>query len=149
MAHFFYNGFMEKISVRWMMEEDLPEVRDMRAECGILGEIDEIVRNPDFICKVADISGVAVGFVAYKNSRKRVRVSEVAVHPGLRGMKVGAFILGSLVSADDSGSKVVEAMVSEENLKAQMLFKEAGFRAADILKRPSGTLYRFERSGED
>lgn len=131
------------------MEEDLYEVRDMRVGCGISGEIDEIVENPDFICKVAEISGMVVGFVAYKNSKKSIRIREVAVHPEFRGVGVEAFMLGSAVSSDDSGEKVVEAMVPEGNLKAQMLFRDSGFRATGILKRSSGIMYRFERSGED
>jgi N-acetylglutamate synthase-like GNAT family acetyltransferase len=132
---------------RWMMEEDLPEVRRMRKDCGLRGDIEDLVESPDFICKVADISGSAVGFIAYKNSRDRVRIKEVATSPDLADSRVGDFIMESVVGSCDSGRKFVEVMVSENDLRSQKFFRDAGFRAAEIVAESFGTFYRFERPG--
>lgn len=136
----------KKIS-RWMIEEDLPEVRQMRKDCGLSGNIEDLVENPDFICKVADISGFAVGFIAYNNSRDRVRIKEVATSSDLADSRVGDFIMESVVVSCDSGRKLVEVMVSEDDLRSQKFFRDVGFVAAEIVPESFGTFYRFERPG--
>lgn len=124
----------------------MPEVREMRA--GMSGDIEQMVEDPEYICKVAEVSGVAVGFLAYKNRRKKIRVSEVVVRPEFGGLGIEKTMLDSLLSHDDSDEKTIEALVPEENLKVQMRFKTAGFRAVGILRGSSGTLYKFERRVE-
>lgn len=134
------------MDVRWMYECDLECVCEIREESGLNGDIMDFLSDPDFICKVAECQGEVVGFVAYKNGRKRVMIKEMVVHPEFMGLNVEGEILDSVSASADLNSKSVEALVPEEDLRVQMAFKKSGFKAVSVVNSRRGTMYKF-RSG--
>lgn len=126
-----------------MDEGDLECVSEVREECGLRDDIMSLLSNPDFICKVAECEGEVVGFIAYKNGKKKIKIKELAVHPGFSELDIEKTILDSVSASVDLKSKSIEALVPEEDLPMQMSFKNSGFKAVSILNSRSGIMYRF------
>ena len=135
---------MDTKTVRWMRRDDMFRIASIRRRCGMDSDLLERMLNDPFgICKVAEIEGRIVGFLAYKSGRKRTRLMEVSVHPSFRRKGIALFLLNSMSSKINFDLKKVEATVSEYNLPAQMLLKKAGFRATEVLSSLSGSDYVF------
>lgn len=135
---------MDTKTIRWMRRDDMRRVVSIRRRCGMDSDLlDRVLRDPFGICKVAEMDGKIVGFLAYKNGRSRTRVLEVSVHPAFRRRGVALFLLNSMSAKMNFNLKRVEATVSEYNLPAQMLLKKAGFHATEVVSSPSGSDYAF------
>jgi ribosomal protein S18 acetylase RimI-like enzyme len=131
-------------TTRWMNRSDMDVVSELRVSCGMREEIlDKTVSDPRCICKVAESSGDIVGFMAYKNGKRRIRILEIAVHPEKIRRGVATNMLLSLASRVSFDIKSVEATVTEDNLAAQMLLKKVGFEAVEIIKSKNTSQYRF------
>lgn len=126
--------------VRWMRRDDMVRVSSIRKRCNMDSSLLERMLCDSFsICKVAEVEGKVVGFLAYKNGRSRMKLLEVAVYPSFRRRGVALFLLNSMSDKINFDLKRVEATVSEYNLPAQMLLKKAGFQATGVV----GSNYRF------
>lgn len=135
---------MEAKVLRWKRKEDARRVASIRSRCGMdPGLLDEVLHDSFGICKVVELDGKIVGFLAYRNGRRKIRLVEVAVHPSFRRRGVALFLLNSMSARMELDPKRVEALVSEYNLPAQMLMKKAGFMAVETVTSPSGSDYRF------
>lgn len=120
----------------------MDQVSRMRSECDFGGRLMKMLGDPKFIFKVAELDGLVVGFVVYGNGKRRIRVKEIAVDQGFRGLGVASSMLGSL-TAMNPNPKELEAVVPEHNLAAQMLFKKSGFVAVETVA--GGNAYKFVR----
>lgn len=133
-----------ELKARWMRREDVRRVASIRRRCGMDPDLlDRMLQDSFGICKVAEMDGRLVGFLAYRNRTRKMKLLEVAVHPSCRRNGVALFLMNSMSSGINFGMKKVEAVVSEYNLPAQMLLKKAGFLAVETLSSPSGSEYRF------
>lgn len=129
-----------EFSVRWMRRDDMRRVLSIRRGSELdPGLLEAMLGDSFVICKVAELEGRVVGFVAYKN-RRRIKLLEVAVHPSFRRRGVALCMLRSVLSKN---TKMVCATVSEYNLPAHMLLKKSGFRAVKSLRSSSGSDYKF------
>lgn len=135
---------MEAKVLRWMRREDVRRVASIRNRCGLDPSLlDEVLHDSFGICKVVELDGKIVGFLAYRNGRRKMRLIEVAVHPSFRRKGIALFLLNSMSARMEFDPKRVETLVSEYNLPAQMLMKKAGFMAVETVTAPSGSDYRF------
>jgi ribosomal protein S18 acetylase RimI-like enzyme len=136
-----------EISVRWMRREDMRRVVSIRKSCGFDPDLlDKMLLDSFNIFKVAQIGPKIVGFVVYKNGRKRTKLLEVAVPKSFRRKGVATSLLQSMAANINFGMKSVEATVSEYNLPSQMLLKKVGFMAVEIIKSSSDSDYKFVMS---
>jgi RimJ/RimL family protein N-acetyltransferase len=136
-----------EISVRWMRREDMRRVVSIRKSCGFDPDLlDKMLLDSFSIFKVAQIGPKIVGFIAYKNGRKRTILLEVAVPKSFRRTGVATSLLQSMAANINFGMKNVEATASEYNLPFQMLLKKVGFRAVEIIRSNSNSDYKFVMS---
>jgi ribosomal protein S18 acetylase RimI-like enzyme len=135
------------ISVRWMRREDTRRVVSIRKSCGFDPDLlDQMLLDAFSIFKVAQVGPKIVGFIAYKNGRKRTKLLEVAVPKSCRRTGVATALLQSMAANINFGTKNVEATVSEYNLPLQMLLKKVGFVAVEIIRSSSDSDYKFVMS---
>ena len=136
------------MSVRWMRREDMRRVVSIRRRCGMDPDLlDRMLHDSFSICKVVESEGKILGFIAYRNGRRKMKLLEIAVHPSFRRKGLALFLLRSMSAKTNFDMKGVEASVSEYNLPAQMLLKKAGFLAVETVASSSGSSYKFVLAG--
>jgi ribosomal protein S18 acetylase RimI-like enzyme len=132
---------VQAASLRWLITADLPAVLEIAEEC--LGpewdgeDFQECFRSIDTIGKVVEVEGQVVGFLIYQLDRDthEVVIKTVAVAPEWRRRGVGRGIIGSLDRKLRQGYERICAMVPESNLPAQLLLRDAGYRAVRVHRR--------------
>jgi len=99
-----------------------------------------------------EVDGAVLGFYVLESGRHRVHVLNLAVDPAFRRRGLGTFILGEIDEfAVAEERRWVELEVRESNLAAQLLYRKAGYRAIEILRKyygeEDGYLMRHEPAG--
>lgn len=131
---------------RPMIQKDLPEVLEIERSSFAWAwgakALDRWLRgNRNRLAKVIQSRNEVVGHVCYELKPDRIVLWRLAVQEKRRG--VGREALNMLVDKLSGRRRVLEVVVRETNLDAQLFFRACGFRATQVLRS------YFEDSGED
>lgn len=127
--------------LKWMIRRDMPAVLDIEKQsCEFpLDESDivAILRKRDCIGMVLELNDEVVGFVIYKLSSKSIEILDIAIHPKYRRSGLGKAIVDKLKSKLCWNRRnAIDFTVLETNLTALKFFRELGFRAVNLVKKP-------------
>jgi len=93
------------------------------------------LRQRNCIGMVAEYDDQVVGFMIYELHKTRLHVLNFAVHDDFRRRRIGSQMIMKLVNKLSSQRRNrILLEVRETNLKAQLFFREAGFRAITVLR---------------
>ena len=127
--------------IRWLIRRDMDEVLEIEKRSFQFPWTEEeflvCLRQRNCIGTVYESSqGYIHGFMLYELHQSTLRLLNLAVAPEVRGTGVGRAMVQRLVDKlSDQKRRFVEAEVRETNLKAQLFFSAAGFRAVKTLRK--------------
>lgn len=129
-----------KVHVRWMRQEELPQV----CEIGQLSfdfpwseeNYREFLRHAENIGLVAEYGETVVGFALYERCERHIHLRALAVHPEFRWREVGLQLVANIIEKHLSSNrrKSITLTVRESNLGAQLFFQALRFRAVRVLR---------------
>lgn len=127
------------VHIRWMIRRDMSEVLDI--ESGSFefpwSEEDFIrcLRQRNCIGMVAEYDERVVGFMIYELHKNQLHILNFAVSDRVRRHKVGRQMVSKLIGklSFQRRNKIL-LEVRETNLSAQLFFRNAGFRAVNVLR---------------
>jgi ribosomal-protein-alanine N-acetyltransferase len=130
---------MASFYIRWLNRSDMQEVLGIEQASfpypWELKDFYHILQPKKTWGKVCEIDGKVVGFIIYHTDRDAYNIVNLAVHPDYRKRGVGRALV------DDMLEKVhplrrheARLTVSEQNLDAQLFFREIGFKATKVLR---------------
>lgn len=127
------------VHVRWLIRRDMPEVMEIESDSFEFPWDEEdfvrLLRQHNFIGKVAEHDNKVLGFVIYEREKKQFRVLNFAVSAGYRRRGIGQQMMADIaikLSARPRNRIVIE--VRESNLTAQLFLRKMGFRAVSVLR---------------
>lgn len=91
--------------------------------------------RPDTQAWAAEIDGGIVGYVVFQTSGARIHLLNVAVAPYWRRQGIARTMLEKVA---ERRPRRIRATVPDSNLPAQLLLREAGFRAIRVLRGHCG-----------
>lgn len=128
-----------ELIVRPMTKEDLDDVVRLERMCFGLSSwsksafAEELKRGPKSYFVVARINGVLVGFAGWRQEGEEAHVANIAVHPQMRGRKIGELLLRTILEeAVRRGLKTSLLEVRKSNIVAQNLYRKYGYRVIAI-----------------
>ncbi len=135
--------------VRWMIRRDMPEVCEIeRLGFGSYAWEEEdflrCLRQRNCIGMVAEQGEQVMGFMIYELLTAKLHVLDFAVHPQWRRGGIGGQMVSKLKSKLATHRRTnITVGVRETNLRAQLFFREHGFKAVKVIRG------YYEDSGED
>ncbi len=129
------------LTLRWIISSDLPALETLAYQCPALqwseDDFRECFRSVDTIGKLAEADGAAVGFLIYKldHDLHEVFIKNVAVAPDWQRKGVGRMLVRSLDAKLAQSYERISALVPETDLAAQLLLRDAGYKATRVLRR--------------
>ena len=127
-------------AIRWLIRRDMPEVMEIENRSFAFPWSEEeflvVLRERNCIGTVYESAqGYIHGFMIYELHKDTLRVLNLAVAPEVRKTGVGRAMAQRLIDKlSDQKRRFIEAKVRETNLKAQLFFSAAGFRAVKTLR---------------
>ncbi len=130
---------MIRVSIRWMLVRDRPEVLAIEAASFATpwdeGDFIRALRDRNVVGFVAESDGVVVGLVVYHMGRASITIVNLAVHPGYRRRGVGRQLVARLAGKLSSYRRThLDVTVRERNLRAQLFYSACGLRAVQSLR---------------
>ncbi len=128
-----------RLQIRWMIRRDLAEV--LLIEQGNFefpwseDEFLRCLRQRNCVGMVADLDDQVVGFMIYELHKTRLHVLNFAVGTHRQRQGIGARMVQKLIGklSPQRRTRVI-LEVRETNLKAQLFFRQQGFRAVNVLR---------------
>lgn len=128
-----------KVSIRWMIRSDMPEVLRIEGEC--FREpwteerfLDEL-RKRNCIGMVAEFGGKIVGYNVYDLEKTSIEIINFAVDPAFHSLGVGRQMVDRLkYKLPQQRRSRIELKVAESNLDAQLFFQAQEFFAVDVIR---------------
>jgi ribosomal protein S18 acetylase RimI-like enzyme len=127
-------------TLRWMLASDLAAVTPLADQCATLewsGEdFRECFRSVDTIGKVVEADGRVLGFLIYKldHDLREVFIKHIAVDPEWQRHGAGRMLLRSLDRKLHQAYDRITALVPESNFGALYLLRDAGYKAARVMR---------------
>ncbi|MCS7187595.1 MAG: ribosomal protein S18-alanine N-acetyltransferase [Armatimonadetes bacterium] len=128
-----------ELVIRPMTYSDLDEVARLEKMCFGLGAwsrgafASELKRGQRSCFMVARIGGVLVGFAGWRQEGDEAHVANIAVHPNMRGRKIGELLLRTILEeAVRRGLNTSLLEVRKSNLIAQNLYRKYGYKVLTI-----------------
>ena len=146
--------------MRWLIRRDMPEVMEIENRSYEFPWTEEeflaCLRQKNCIGTVYESSqGYIDGFMVYELHKFTLRLLNLAVAPEVRQTGVGRSMVQRLIDKlSQQKRRFIEAEVRETNLKAQLFFSGAGFKAVQVLRRhydetnEDAYLFRYSLPGE-
>ena len=145
--------------IRWLIRRDMDEVLEIERRSFSIPWTEEeflVCLRRNCIGTVYESSqGYIHGFMIYELHKSTLRLLNLAVAPEVRQTGVGRSMVQRLIDKlSQQKRRFVEAEVRETNLKAQLFFSGAGFRAVQVLRRhydetnEDAYLFRYSLPGE-
>lgn len=128
-----------ELVIRPMTYADLDEVVRLEKMCFGLGAwskgafASELKREPQSYFAVACINGVLVGFAGWRWEGENAHITNIAVHPKMRGRKIGELLLRTILEEAvrrGLNSSILE--VRKSNIVAQNLYHKFGYKVIAI-----------------
>lgn len=132
----------QKIHIRWLIRRDLHRVLEIER-----ASFDDPWSPSDFFavlkCRttigiVAESGDAVVGYAIYDLLPTRIELINMGIVRELRRTGIGRKILWRLTDRLHGRRSLIRARVSEFNLGAQLFFRQCGFHAVSIERRPYG-----------
>ena len=128
-----------RVHIRWMIRRDMSEVLDIEQESFEFPWSEEdfirCLRQRNCIGMVAEHDDRVAGFMIYELHKTRLHILNFAVAPRDRRRGVGQQMASKLVGKLSNQRRTrIMLEVRETNLAAQLFFKDAGFRAVNVLR---------------
>jgi [ribosomal protein S18]-alanine N-acetyltransferase len=128
-----------RVHIRWMIRRDMPEVLEIERASFEFPWFEEdfirCLRQRNCIGMVAEHAEHVVGFMIYELHKTRLHILNFAVSPSVRHRAVGRQMIDKLIGKLSSQRRThISLEVRETNLAAQIFFREAGFRATNVLR---------------
>jgi len=128
-----------ELVIRPMTYSDLDDVVRLEKMCFGLGAwsrgafASELKRGQKSYFVVARINGVLVGFAGWRQEGDEAHVANIAVHPKMRGRKIGELLLRTILEeAVRRGLNTSLLEVRKSNLIAQNLYRKYGYKVVTI-----------------
>ncbi len=128
-----------ELVIRPMTYSDLDDVVRLEKMCFGLGAwsrgafVSELKRGQKSYFVVARINGVLVGFAGWRQEGDEAHVANIAVHPKMRGRKIGELLLRTILEeAVRRGLNTSLLEVRKSNLIAQNLYRKYGYKVVTI-----------------
>ena len=145
-----------KAHVRWMIRRDMSEVLAIEAdsfgeEAWSEEDFHEILRQRNAIGMVVELGDQIAGYMVYEMHKNRLHVLNFAVSYLFRREGIGSKMVEKLKSKLRIGNRyAINLEINERNLKAQLFFRDHGFKCISVLKNfydfstLDAYLFRFE-----
>lgn len=128
-----------ELVIRPMTYSDLDDVVRLEKMCFGLGAwsrgafASELKRGQKSYFVVARINEVLVGFAGWRQEGDEAHVANIAVHPKMRGRKIGELLLRTILEeAVRRGLNTSLLEVRKSNLVAQNLYRKYGYKVVTI-----------------
>lgn len=128
-----------ELVIRPMTYSDLDEVTKLEKMCFGWGAwsrgafASELKRGQKSCFMVARVGGVLVGFAGWRQEGEEAHVANIAVHPKMRGRKIGELLLRTILEeAVRRGLNTSLLEVRKSNLIAQNLYRKYGYKVLTI-----------------
>ncbi len=128
-----------ELVIRPMRHEDLDEVVRLEKMCFGWGAwskgmfASELKRGLKSCFVVARVGGVLVGFAGWRQESEEAHVANIAVHPKMRGRKIGELLLRTILEeAVRRGLNTSLLEVRKSNIVAQNLYRKYGYKVLTI-----------------
>lgn len=128
-----------ELVIRPMTFDDLDEVVKLERQCfgwgswskGAFGS--ELKRGDQSYFVIARIGETLVGFAGWRQEHYEAHIANIAVHPKMRGRKIGEQLLRTLLEeALRRGLNMSLLEVRKSNLVAQNLYRKYGYRVISV-----------------
>ncbi len=128
-----------ELQIRPMTFDDLDEVVKLERRCfgwgswskGAFGS--ELKRDNQSYFVVAHIGETLVGFAGWRQEHYEAHIANIAVHPKMRGRKIGERLLRALLEeAVRRGLNMSLLEVRKSNLVAQNLYRKYGYQVVGV-----------------
>lgn len=128
------------LDIRWMLQDDINDVMLIEKECFTIPwqkkDFQTCLAKKSIVCIVAKISGRIIGFIIYERMKKRLQLLNLAIHPKYRRRGIASTLIKKVTTRkEDDACIIVAAEVRESNLSCQLLLKNCGFIASQILPK--------------
>ncbi|MDT7896446.1 MAG: ribosomal protein S18-alanine N-acetyltransferase [Armatimonadota bacterium] len=128
-----------ELIIRPMTFDDLDAVARLEKLCFGWGAwskgafASELRRGYDSYFAVATIGGVLVGFAGWRRELNEAHVANIAVHPHVRGRKIGELLLRHILEeAVRRGLNISLLEVRKSNTVAQNLYRKYGYEVVGV-----------------
>lgn len=139
------------VNIRWLIRRDMAAVLKIENEAFEFPWTEKdflnCIRQSNCVGMVTECNEKIVGFMVYELHKSHLNILKFAVATDARRQRVGSQMAQKLI--DKLGSKmhpnrsVIELIVRESHLAAQLFFRESGFRAVSVLR------HHYEESDDD
>ncbi len=128
-----------KVHIRWMIRRDMPEVLNIENECFNYPwseqQFVKYLAQRNVVGMVAERQERVQGFMVYELHPHQLTLTNFAVHPDWQRTGVGRSLIEKLRSKMSAERRqVVQAVVAEYSVNAQLFFRSMGFVAVRTLK---------------
>lgn len=137
-----------EVYLRYMIRRDLPDAIAIEEQCFACpwteAEFIKHLRQRNNIAMVAEINDRVVAYVLYELWRGKLTIVNLAVSPQFQRKGVGSELVRRLLDKLSYERRcLIDLVVSEDDLVAQLFFKSLNFRAERVIQNA------FENSGRD
>ncbi len=140
---------MTEIIIRRAEKDDVRDIYDIEKLCfaspwSVDSLTYELEKNPMALYIAAEADGKTAGYAGLWKIGDEGHITNVAVRPEFRRMKIGEKIIGALIeSASREGIAHFTLEVRKSNMPAIKLYEKFGFRTEGVRKK------YYEDNGED
>ncbi len=125
--------------IRWMIRRDMPEVLDIEATSfefpWMEGDFIRCLQQRNCIGMVAEYDDSVIGFMIYELHKNQLHLLDFAVRHDFRRNGVGTQMVQKLVGRlIPQRRNRINLEVRETNLRGQLFFRNAGFKAVSVLR---------------
>ena len=118
------------LKYRWMQKKDLAKIKNKK-------EILALLDNSKIIANVVESNEEVLGWIVYKSLEKKVKIAKIS----FTNEEIADEILDYLINKNLE--KQIEVVVSEYDLKFQLILKSNNFTATKIKKIQNSDFYIF------
>ena len=129
------------LDIQWMIRRNLQDVLEIERDC-----FEHAWSEEDFLCTLSQRNAIGMvaidtrrdiihGFVVYQLEGRRLTILNIAVSPESQRQGVGTQIIQRLKDKlDHQRREMIDALVRETNLRAQVFLRSMGFRAISVVR---------------
>ncbi len=137
---------MERIIIREMSSNDLPEVIAIEDQCHATpwtsSSFKYEITNKEAVLKVVELNGRVIGYVCVRTILDMTHILNISVLPDFRRLGIGSMLVHSVlqVLGELRPDRAITLEVRESNTAAKKLYRKFGFevtgRRKDYFKKP-------------
>lgn len=120
------------VKYRWMQKKDLANMSEKNRK-----EFINLIKNKNTVANIVESKNGISGWMVYKVYPEVVVISKI----GFKNEEIAEFMINNLI--DKKGKRIVEAKVSEYDLRMQIILKDLRFVAKEIITINQVDFYKF------